>query len=128
MGYRIIVSMLLLISAFHPFLATGQFGATEMEWSPNAVTDMSAPDCSRAGSSVASGETETYGLCVNMKTVDCVIAANQGICGNLVSAIASDGTVVRLRLHEESYHATLQGKYVSVVLETLTPPPNSSEA
>merc|ERR1711974_139566 len=83
---KALLNLLLLIMAIQPVLAFGQFTADRAE-PPARFGQMAMVDCWGASTD---GLSEQDMACGDMASTDCAIAANQGSCGAMLSALVSE--------------------------------------
>ncbi|MDC8454723.1 MULTISPECIES: hypothetical protein [Marinobacter] len=124
---KAIVNLLLLIMVIQPVLAFGQFTADATEH-PARFSQLATMDCCNAGLASNNGRSEQNMACGDMTSVDCAIAANQGNCGTMLCALVSEKAVAPVQSLSDPAHRRPHEGYLSIILDTLTPPPNSSKA
>jgi hypothetical protein len=122
-----LVNLLLLIMAIQPVLAFGQFTADTLE-PPAHFSQMATMDCCSAGFAGTNGHSEQGMACGDMASADCAVAANQGSCGAMLCALVSEKAVAPVQYLSDPACRRPHEGYLSVILDTLTPPPNSSKA
>ncbi len=76
------------------------------------------------------GHSEQGMACGDMTLADCTLAASLGNCSALPSAVVSEQANVPMPAPSRSCIAGRHpgDGYLSIILDTLTPPPNSSKA
>lgn len=124
--HKAVINLLLLTMAMQSVLAFGQT-AVETTEPPSRAHQMAIMDCCDTGLHGNTGHSEQYMVCGDMASVDCTLATSMGSCGAMLSALVSEkdnmpaqsSCPTRLHPHDG---------YLSIILDTLTPPPNSSKA
>jgi hypothetical protein len=124
---KAIVNLLLLIMAIQPVLAFGQFTADATE-PPARFSQMAMMDCCNADLASTNGHLEQNMACGDMASADCAVAATQGNCGTVLCALVSEKAVAPVQSLSDPAHRRPHEGYLSIILDTLTPPPNSSKA
>lgn len=103
---KAIITLLLLIMVIQPVLALGQFAKDTAETHTH-LCDMA---------------------CGDMTPADCAVAANQGSCGTAPCVLVSETEYVQVQSPSKLFRLPPHEGYLSIILDTLTPPPNSSKA
>tara|TARA_R100001039_G_C1837082_1_gene99114 strand:- start:1126 stop:1557 length:432 start_codon:yes stop_codon:yes gene_type:complete len=119
---KALLNLLLLIMAIQPVLAFGQFTADRAE-PPARFGQMAMVDCWGASTD---GLSEQDMACGDMASTDCAIAANQGSCGAMLSALVSEKAALPVQCSSDPTPLRPREVYLSVILDTLTPPPDFS--
>jgi len=112
---KALLNLLLLIMAIQPVLAFGQFTADRAE-PPARFGQMAMVDCWGASTD---GLSEQDMACGD-------IAANQGSCGAMLSALVSEKAALPVQCSSDPTPLRPREVYLSVILDTLTPPPDFS--
>jgi len=123
---KALVNLLLLIMAIQPVLAFGQF-TTETTQSPS-WSDEVMMGCCDSGLTSTAGQSEKDSACGDMASADCALAASLGSCGAMLSALISEKDYPPAQSSSGSTLLHTLDGYLSIILDTLTPPPNSSKA
>ncbi len=110
-----------------PMLALGQFTKDASE-SPTHLGDMAFMSCHSADLASIEGQSERDVACGDMTPADCAVAANQGSCGTAPCALVSEAGYVQVQSPSKLSRLHPHEGYLSIILDTLTPPPNSSKA
>lgn len=63
-----------------------------------------------------------------MTSADCTLASSLGNCGQAVSALAPEKTDMHSPSASGTNLLSFRNTYLSIMLDTLTPPPNASKA
>ena len=113
--------------AIQPVLAFGQITADTTE-PPAPSGNMALMDCYSADLARAEGHPERDVACGDMTSSDCVVAVNQGTCGTAPCVLVSEKGFVRVQSPSNVSRLRPHEGYLSIILDTLTPPPNSSKA
>lgn len=124
---QIVTNLLVLIIAMQPLLAFGQF-TTEITEPPSWSNEMAMMGCCDTGLASPAGHPEDDAVCGDMASADCALAANLGSCGAMLSALVSEKDYLSAQPSSGSKLLHALDGYLSVILDTLTPPPNSSKA
>lgn len=123
-------SMLLLIAMFlviQPMLVVAQVLPGQVGHSPEQPMAAMEHCPSSSAEPLQSGSQETEESCAGgMSLQDCSLAANQGSCTPPLTALIPGGITPDTRLTSGQAFSNRDNRYRSVVLDTLTPPPNSS--
>lgn len=127
MIHKAVINLLLLIMAMQPVLAFGQFTAETTEPSFRA-DQMAMMDCCDAGLHDLSGHSKQDMTCGDMASADCTLAASSGSCGAMLFALVPEKTAAPTQSAASATHLHPLDGYLSIILDTLTPPPNSSKA
>lgn len=112
--------------AIQPVLAFGQF-TTETTQSPSWAGEVMM-GCCDSGLTSTAGHSEKDAACGDMTSADCALAASLGSCGAMLSALISEKDYPPAQSSSGSTHLHTLDGYLSIILDTLTPPPNSSKA
>jgi hypothetical protein len=121
-----ILTLLLLVITMQPVLAFGQILDNRSESS--SVSSPAMMECCQSGVHTSS-DNATHGMiCGDMTSTDCTLAASLGNCGSAVSALASETTGLSAQTATGPRYLHPHDGYLSIILDTLTPPPNSSKA
>ena len=124
---KALVNLLLLIMAIQPVLAFGQF-TTETTQSPSRFDEVMIMGCCDSGLTSTAGHSEKDAACGDMASADCALAASLGSCGAMLSALVSEKDYPPAQSSSGSTLLHTLDGYLSIILDTLTPPPNSSKA
>tara|TARA_B100000214_G_scaffold162695_2_gene116640 strand:- start:282 stop:665 length:384 start_codon:yes stop_codon:yes gene_type:complete len=127
MIHKAIINLLLLIMAMQPVLALGQFTSESSE--PSARSSQMGPMA--CVDTMLAGTTEHLAQemsCDNMASADCLLAAQQGNCGTVPSVLVPERTNLPAPTATAPAQLHPLDGYLSVILDTFTPPPNSSKA
>lgn len=122
-----VINLLMLIMAMQPVLAFGQF-TTETAESPSWSDEMAMMGCCDTGLASTAGYSEDDVVCGDMASADCALAASLGSCGAMLSALVSEKDNLPAQSSSGSTLFHTHDAYLSIILDTLTPPPNSSKA
>ncbi|WP_148863293.1 hypothetical protein [Marinobacter fonticola] len=123
-----VIHLLLLIMAMQPVLAFGQFKADPTEPSLKAHQVAMTDCCDNTGLDTTTAHLEQDMACGDMATADCALAANLGSCGGMLSVLVPEKADLPAQSSSGPAHHRPRGGYLSIILDTLTPPPNSSKA
>lgn len=110
-----------------PVLAFGQ-SSQEMTEPSSRTMHMAMMDCCAKEQHNASMHSEQGMACGDMTPAGCTLAASLGSCSTMISALVSAKDNVPTQSSSELNSLHPHDRYLSVVLDTLTPPPNSSKA
>lgn len=124
---KALVNLLLLIMAIQPVLAFAQFTADATE-PPARFSQLATMDCCNAGLALNNGRSEQNMVCGDMASADCAVAATQGNCGTMLCALVSVKAVAPVQSLSDPARFPPHEGYISIILDTLTPPPNTSKA
>ena len=124
--HKAIINLLLVIMLMQPVLVIGQHITGTMD-SADPLAQMTIMECCDTTLAGTNGYPEQDMACSDMAPADCAFAVNQGGCGNLQSVLAPEKAVVPIQSSSDHTCIPLHAGYLSVVLDTLTPPPNSSK-
>lgn len=127
MIHKAVINLLLLIMAMQPVLAFGQFTAETTE-PPSWSGEMAMMGCCDTGLARTAGHSEDDVACGDMASADCVLAANLGSCGTMLSALVPEKAGAPRQSASSATHVHPLDSYLSIILDTLTPPPNASKA
>ncbi|MBL3826038.1 MULTISPECIES: hypothetical protein [unclassified Marinobacter] len=122
-----VINLLVLIIAMQPLLAFGQF-TTETTQSPSWSDEVMIMGCCDSGLTSTAGHPEKDAACGDMASADCALAASLGSCGAMLSALVSEKDYPPAQSSSGSTLLHTLDGYLSIILNTLTPPPNSSKA
>lgn len=127
MIHKAVINLLLLIMAMQPVLAFGQF-TTEPTDAHSRADQMAMMACCDDGLHELSGHSEQDMACGGMASADCTLAASLGSCGAMLFALVPEkaGAPTQPVTSLKPLHP--HDSYLSIILDTLTPPPNSSKA
>lgn len=123
----VILFLLLLVVVMQPVMVFGDLLGDTPE--SHAATDgMELMGCCNDNSFLLSSLSNAGMECGEMTPTDCALIASLGGCGNAVSAlsIAAAGLPAEMKTDLGPSHPT--AGYLSIILDTLTPPPNASKA
>ncbi len=125
--HKATINLLLLAMVMLPVLAFGQSSQGMTEPSSRTM-HMAMMGCCAGEQHDASGHSEQGTACGDMAPAGCTLAASLGSCSTMISALVSEKDSVPA--HSSSDLNTLHphDRYLSIILDTLTPPPNSSKA
>src|SRR5690606_25819548 len=118
--HHTIIFLLLLALAVQPVVAAGQI----MEHAPESESPVMM-DCCEGELHSHSGHDMP---CHNMMSADCASAAGLGSCGSAVFALIPEGPELPAQMITRPKPLHPHDAYFSIILDTLTPPPNSSKA
>lgn len=121
-----VINLLVLIIAMQPLLAFGQF-TTETTQSPSWSDEVMIMGCCDSGLTSTAGQPEKDAACGDMASADCALAASLGSCAMLSALVSEKDYPPAQSSSGSTLLHTLDG-YLSIILNTLTPPPNSSKA
>lgn len=124
--HKAVTTLLLLAMLMQPALAFGPL----MENTPEShAHTMDMMDCCH-GENPASNplHSEPFMECGDMTSMDCALAASLGGCGVVLPALVSDHAAFPTPATAGPQRLHFRLAYLSVILDTLTPPPNSSKA
>lgn len=121
-----VINLLVLIIAMQPLLAFGQF-TTETTQSPSWSDEVMIMGCCDSGLTSTAGHPEKDAACGDMASADCALAASLGSCAMLSALVSEKDYPPAQSSSGSTLLHTLDG-YLSIILNTLTPPPNSSKA
>lgn len=110
-----------------PVLAFGQ-SSQEMTEHSSRTIHMAKMDCCANEQHNASMNSEQGTACGDMTPAGCTLAASLGSCSTMISALVSAKDNVPTQSSFELNSLPLHDRYLSIILDTLTPPPNSSKA
>lgn len=127
MIHKAVVNLLLLIMAMQPVLAFGQF-TTEPTDTHSRAKQMAMMACCDDGLHELSGHSEQDMACGAMTSADCTLAASLGNCGAVLCALVPEKAGAPTQSAASAMHLHFLDGYLSIILDTLTPPPNSSKA
>lgn len=117
---------MLLAMVMQPWLAFGQSMAETTE--PHSPAhQMAAMDCCANGLEAAERGEQAM-PCGDMAPADCTLAAGLGSCSAMLSVLLTEKTDFPAQSGPGPVHRHPQGGYLSIILDTLTPPPNSLQA
>lgn len=119
--------LLLIIMVMQPVLAFGQVTLSP-SGTPLRAEQATMMDCCKGGLHTPSSHSDQTMACGDMTSADCAFAASLGNCGSAMSALAPEKATMAALLVASLEHFQPQEGYLSVILDTLTPPPNSSKA
>lgn len=119
--------LLLIIMVMQPVLAFGQV-TLNPAGTPLRAEQATMMDCCKGGLHTPSSRSDQTMTCGDLTSADCALAASLGNCGSAVSALASEKATMTARPVTSLKHLQPQEGYLSIILDTLTPPPNSSKA
>lgn len=122
-----VINLLMLIIAMQPLLAFGQFTTATTE-SPSWSDEVMMMGCCESGLTSTAGHPEKNAACGDMASADCSLAANLGSCGAMLSALVSEKDYPPAQSSSGSTLLHTLDGYLSIIFDTLTPPPNSSKA
>lgn len=121
-----ILSLLMLVMAMHSVLVFGQ--VTENPTNSYSWAEPAMMDCCKGGLHTPSNPSGDGMTCGDMNSADCALAASLGNCGSVVSALVPEKTDWAAQTATGLKHLHPHDGYLSVILDTLTPPPDSSKA
>jgi hypothetical protein len=124
---KALVNLLLLIIAMQPLLAFGQITTATTE-SPSWSDEVMMMGCCESDLTNTAVHPEKNAACGDMASADCSLAANLGSCGAMLSALVSEKDYPSVQSSSGSTLLHTLDGYLSIIFDTLTPPPNSSKA
>ncbi|MEH6563093.1 MAG: hypothetical protein V7713_16860 [Marinobacter sp.] len=127
MIHKAVINLLLLIMAMQPVLAFGQF-TTEPTDAHSRADQMAMMACCDDGLRELSEHSEQDMACGDMASADCTLAASLGNCSAMLFGLVPEkaGAPTQPVTSLTPFH--LHDSYLSIILDTLTPPPNASKA
>ncbi|MEA1079220.1 hypothetical protein [Marinobacter qingdaonensis] len=127
MIHKAVVRLLLLALVIQPLFALGLTHVESDQTLPQGTHVMNMGDCGiDAGDNDASGRRSV--ICNDMTSADCTLAANVGSCIAGLSAVFLRNVVMPTSSFSDTNSLYSRDRYLSIILDTLTPPPNSSKA
>lgn len=129
---KILVALLLLITALPSAMVFGQVtpGDRKMDLPASQMASMNCckGDISAAHEHTDTGHPEGDMACGDMTKANCAVAASLGNCGSALTALAPEKNGMALQLSSTMKLCHYGTSYLSIILDTLTPPPNTSKA
>ncbi|WP_417530733.1 hypothetical protein [Marinobacter lipolyticus] len=125
--HKAVINLLLLAMVMLPVHEFGQ-SAQEMTGPSARSMHMAMMDCCANEQHNASMHSEQGTACGDMTPAGCTLAASLGSCSTMISALVSAKDNVPTQSSSELNSLHPHDRYLSIVLDTLTPPPNSSQA
>ncbi len=136
---KVLLILLAFMAALQPLLALGETSMGQME-EPSVSAPVVVMDCLSKNSHSSSEQTQHHqaddqqpgqpsGMaCGSMSAQDCTLAASLGSCSALVVMMPPEGSKTPAFSATHQIAPRPHDGYQSIVLDTLTPPPNASIA
>jgi len=125
--HKAVVHLLLLAMVMHPLFAFGLVSVESEQTLSPIMSVMDMGDCN-AGAQNDGASAQQAIACNEMAPADCTFAANVGSCGSGLSALFLHNPAVPSSSFSGTNSLYSHDRYLSIILDTLTPPPNSSKA